>query len=80
MKYFYFKHVINLLLATLEWIPTTPNNAAQLSNRAVVASHEDHDGSPLWVIRSKFEGDLVPGKLAIKHMSAYVPWGRKELF
>lgn len=63
---------------TVEWVPTTPNNAAQLTNRAVVAGYEGHDGSPLWVIRSRFEGDLIPGKLAIKHRSAYVPWGGKE--
>ncbi|XP_072950038.1 uncharacterized protein [Epargyreus clarus] len=62
----------------IEWIPTTPQNAHALSDRAVVAGYEGHDGSPLWVIRAKFGSDLIPGKLAIKHRSAYVPWGGKE--
>ncbi|XP_047025859.1 uncharacterized protein LOC124634355 [Helicoverpa zea] len=62
----------------IEWIPTTPSDAHGLSNRAVVGGYEGHDGSPLWVIRARFEGDLIPGKLAIKHNSAYVAWGGNE--
>lgn len=62
----------------MEWIPTTPDDAAQLTNKAVVAGYEGHDGSPLWVIRSWFECNLIPGKLAINHKSAYVPWGGQE--
>ena len=49
-----------------------------LSDRAVVGGYEGHDGSPLWVIRARFEGDLIPGKLALKHRAAYVPWGGDE--
>lgn len=49
-----------------------------LSDRAVVAGFEGYDGSPLWVIRARFEGDLIPGKLAVKHKAAYVPWGGDE--
>ncbi|XP_004930634.1 uncharacterized protein LOC114246481 [Bombyx mandarina] len=63
---------------TIEWVPTTPQNASILSEKAVVAGYEGHDGSPLWVIRSQFQGDLIPGKLCVKHFSAYVPWGGKE--
>ncbi|CAH0583133.1 unnamed protein product [Chrysodeixis includens] len=62
----------------VEWIPTTPNDAAAYTERAVVAGYEGHDGSPLWVIRARYDGDLIPGKLAIKHRAAYVPWGGKE--
>ncbi|XP_075976515.1 uncharacterized protein LOC142976828 [Anticarsia gemmatalis] len=62
----------------LEWIPTTPYNASSLTDRAVVAGYEGHDGSPLWVIRARFEGDLIPGKLAAKHCAAYVAWGGNE--
>lgn len=59
-------------------MPTHVNDAYKLTNRAVVAGYEGHDGSPLWVIRARFEGDLLPGKLAIKHKAAYVPWGGRE--
>ncbi|XP_053605349.1 uncharacterized protein LOC128672313 [Plodia interpunctella] len=62
----------------VEWIPSNTTSAQSLADRAVVAGYEGHDGSPLWVIRARFEGDLIPGKLAIKHRSAYVPWGGKE--
>ncbi|GBP08109.1 hypothetical protein EVAR_2908_1 [Eumeta japonica] len=63
---------------SIEWIPTTPTAAASLSERAVVAGYEGYDHSPLWVIRARLEGDLVPGKLAINHKAAYVPWNGKE--
>ncbi|CAG9579770.1 unnamed protein product [Danaus chrysippus] len=62
----------------VEWIPTTPNEAHVFGNRAVVAGYEGYDHSPLWVIRARFEGDLIPGKLAIQHKAAYVPWGGTE--
>ncbi|XP_048007033.1 uncharacterized protein LOC125242310 [Leguminivora glycinivorella] len=62
----------------IEWIPSSTTEAASLSDRAVVAGYEGHDGSPLWVIRARFEGDLIPGKFAAKHRAAYVPWGSKE--
>lgn len=63
----------------VEWIPCTDFNAEALTHRAVVAGYEGHDGSPLWVIRAHHEGDIIPGKLAIKHKSAYVPWGGQEV-
>ncbi|CAH0723654.1 unnamed protein product, partial [Brenthis ino] len=62
----------------IEWVPTNASDAHHLTNRAVVAGYEGHDGSPLWVIRARYEGDLIPGKLAIKHKAAYVPWGGRE--
>ncbi|XP_073952262.1 uncharacterized protein isoform X2 [Choristoneura fumiferana] len=62
----------------VEWVPSSPQTAASLSDRAVVAGYEGHDGSPLWAIRAHFQGDLIPGKLPIKHRCAYVPWGGKE--
>lgn len=64
--------------APVEWVPTTPANAHTLADRAVVAGYEGYDQSPLWIIRAKFEGDVIPGKLAAKHRSAYVPWGGAE--
>lgn len=59
-------------------MPATTSSATSLTNRAVVAGYEGHDGSPLWVIRARLEGELIPGKLAIKHHGAYVPWDGKE--
>lgn len=62
----------------IEWIPSTTMDAHNLSNRAVVAGYEGYDHSPLWVIRARYEGDMIPGKLAIQHKAAYVPWGGNE--
>ncbi|XP_068623625.1 uncharacterized protein [Battus philenor] len=64
--------------SVVEWIPTTPRDAQVLSDKAIVAGYEGYDGSPLWVIRARYEGDLIPGKLAVKHLAAYVPWGGNE--
>lgn len=64
--------------AGIEWVPSSPRDAPSLSDRAVVAGYEGHDNSPLWVIRGKVQGDLLPGKLAVKHHAAYVPWDGKE--
>ncbi|RVE53551.1 hypothetical protein evm_001692 [Chilo suppressalis] len=62
----------------VEWVPSNCLAAEQLTQRAVVAGYEGYDGSPLWLIRSQYDEDLIPGKLAIKHKVAYVPWGGKE--
>ena len=63
----------------IEWVPSNPRDAQYtLGDRAVVGGYEGYDGSPLWVIRARFEGDLIPGKLAVKHHAAYVAWGGKE--
>ncbi|XP_059058483.1 uncharacterized protein LOC131851940 [Achroia grisella] len=66
------------LTSVVEWIHTNPTGAVALVDKAVVAGYEGHDGSPLWVIRARYEGDLIPGKLAIKHRVAYVAWGGRE--
>ncbi|KAJ0177812.1 hypothetical protein K1T71_006685 [Dendrolimus kikuchii] len=63
----------------IDWVPSTPTTAASLSHRAFVAGKEGWDGSPLWVIRSHHSGEFVPGKLAIKHRSAYIPHAGKEI-
>lgn len=67
-----------LIPAQIEWVPATTSSATSLTNRAIVAGYEGFDGSPLWVIRARYESDLIPGKLAIKHHGAYVPWDGKE--
>ncbi|XP_052750095.1 uncharacterized protein LOC128200510 [Galleria mellonella] len=61
-----------------EWIQATPCDAPELSDRAVVAGYEGYDCSPLWVIRAWHAEDLIPGKLAVAHGAAYVPWGGLE--
>ncbi|KAF5276753.1 hypothetical protein FQR65_LT16203 [Abscondita terminalis] len=38
----------------------------------------DTGGEPLYVIRSNFQGALIPGKLVASHRSGYVPWGGNE--
>ncbi|XP_063541673.1 protein enabled-like [Cydia strobilella] len=62
-----------------EWIPTTATMANQLTGRAVVGGHEGWDGSPLWVIRAWHAGDLIPGKLSIRHCAATVVHDGKEI-
>ncbi|XP_026318572.1 uncharacterized protein LOC113229255 [Hyposmocoma kahamanoa] len=69
---------VSVTSTTVEWVPATTSSATSLTNRAVVAGYEGHDGSPLWVIRARLEGELIPGKLAIKHHGAYIPWDGKE--
>lgn len=63
----------------IEWVQSSPNTASTLTHRAFVAGREGWDGSPLWVIRSHHSGELIPGKLAIKHRSAYIPHAGKEI-
>lgn len=46
----------------------------------MIAGYEGYDQSPLWVIRARYQGELLPGKLAIKHHAAYVPWDGMENF
>nr|XP_022920670.1 uncharacterized protein LOC111429093 [Onthophagus taurus] len=38
----------------------------------------EENGEPMFVIRSQFEGGLIPGKLLSSHGVAYVPWGGTE--
>ncbi|XP_061704752.1 uncharacterized protein LOC133516049 [Cydia pomonella] len=63
----------------IDWVPATGFSAPGLVERAFVAGKEGWDGSPLCVIRAHHSGELVPGKLAIKHRSAYIPHGGKEV-
>ncbi|XP_048006920.1 uncharacterized protein LOC125242230 [Leguminivora glycinivorella] len=63
----------------IDWVPATGFSAPGLVERAFVAGKEAWDGSPLCVIRAHHSGELVPGKLAIKHRSAYIPHGGKEV-
>ncbi|KAM3967058.1 putative proline-rich receptor-like protein kinase PERK11-like [Aphomia sociella] len=63
----------------IDWIQVTANTAQQYQHRALIAGKEAWDGSPLCVIRAHHSGELVPGKLAIKHRSAYIPHSGREL-
>ncbi|XP_069357278.1 lysosomal proton-coupled steroid conjugate and bile acid symporter SLC46A3-like isoform X2 [Maniola hyperantus] len=63
----------------IDWVPTTPGEAHTLYGRAYPAGKEGWDGSPLWVIRSYHNGGLVPGKLAVKHRAAYIPFAGREI-
>ncbi|XP_023939955.2 IQ motif and SEC7 domain-containing protein 2-like [Bicyclus anynana] len=63
----------------IDWVPTTPAEAHTLYGRAYPAGREGWDGSPLWSIRAHHNGGLVPGKLAIKHRAAYIPFAGREI-
>ena len=62
-----------------DWVPTTAMMASSLTGRAVVGGHEGWDGSPLWVIRAWHNGDLIPGKLSVRHNSASIVYDGKEI-
>ncbi|XP_028170013.1 sulfated surface glycoprotein 185-like [Ostrinia furnacalis] len=62
-----------------DWIPTTSTTASHLSGKAVLGGHEGWDGSPLWVIRSWHNGDLIPGKLSVRHNAASIMYNGKEV-
>lgn len=62
----------------VEWVPTNSDHVHTLSDRAVVAGYEKHNGSALWVIRAKFEGNLIPGKLVLNSKTAYFGWDGQE--
>ncbi|CAH2085541.1 unnamed protein product [Euphydryas editha] len=63
----------------IHWVPSDPSSARNLKEMALVVGREAWDGSPLWAIRSHHSGHLIPGKLAIKHKAAYVPYYGKEV-
>ncbi|CAK1544065.1 unnamed protein product [Leptosia nina] len=63
----------------VEWVPTTSHAADSLSSRVFVTGREGWDDSPLWTIRAHHNGHLIPGKLAIKHKAAYIPFSGKEV-
>lgn len=62
-----------------DWVPSTATTALNLSGKAVIGGHEGWDGSPLWVIRAWHNGDLIPGKLSIRHNAASVMYDGKEI-
>ncbi|CAH0401522.1 unnamed protein product [Chilo suppressalis] len=62
-----------------DWIPTTATTAHNLSGKAVLGGREGWDGSPLWVIRAWHCGDLIPGKLSVRHNTASVMYNGKEI-
>ncbi|CAH0399177.1 unnamed protein product [Chilo suppressalis] len=63
----------------IDWVSATTSSAVNYSHRAFVGGREGWDGSPLWIIRAHHSGEFIPGKLAIKHRAAYVPYCGKEV-
>lgn len=63
----------------IDWVQASSTTIHSFHGRAFVAGHEGWDNSPLWVIRARYGGDFVPGKLAAKHQTAYIPFGGKEV-
>ncbi|XP_041968107.1 uncharacterized protein LOC121725282 [Aricia agestis] len=63
----------------IDWAPATTSTANSLMTQAYYAGREGWDGSPLWVIRAHHNGNLVPGKLAIHHKAAYIPFAGLEV-
>ncbi|XP_068625620.1 uncharacterized protein [Battus philenor] len=62
-----------------DWVPTTATTSGHLAGKAVLGGHEGWDGSPLWVIRAWHNGELIPGKLSVRHCSATVTYDGKEV-
>ncbi|XP_023948408.1 uncharacterized protein LOC112053267 [Bicyclus anynana] len=62
-----------------DWVPTTSTTANSLTGKAVIGGHEGWDGSPLWVIRAWHNGDLIPGKLSVRHNAASIMFNGKEI-
>ncbi|CAG4945288.1 unnamed protein product [Colias eurytheme] len=63
----------------IDWVSTTTHAAESLTNRVFVTGREGWDGSPLWTIRAHHNGNLVPGKLAVVHRAAYIPFAGREI-
>lgn len=61
------------------WASTTTNVPLSIKLKALVAGKEGWDGSQLYIIRARHAGELIPGKLSIKHRAAYVPHMGKEV-
>ncbi|XP_075986769.1 uncharacterized protein LOC142983668 [Anticarsia gemmatalis] len=62
-----------------DWVPTTALMATTYTGRAVVGGHEGWDGSSLWVIRGWHNGDLIPGKMSVRHNAASITYDGKEI-
>ncbi|CAH0583069.1 unnamed protein product [Chrysodeixis includens] len=58
----------------IEWIAATTFDVSRLAQKAFVGGEDRSDGSPLYVIRAQHEGGLVPGKLSIKNLAAYIAY------
>ncbi|VVC97395.1 unnamed protein product [Leptidea sinapis] len=63
----------------IDWVPATPSTAYTLASRAFITGREGWDKSPLWTIRVHRDENLIPGKLAISHGTAYIPFNGKEV-
>ncbi len=60
--------------AAVEWAPSDVTNNAS----AAVPAGRSPDGTPSYLIRSSFQGSLIPGKYNPRAKAAYVAWGGKE--
>ncbi|XP_075976516.1 uncharacterized protein LOC142976829 [Anticarsia gemmatalis] len=67
-----------LLEYVVQWVPTTVARAIELSEWAVVAGYEHADQTPIWLIRSWYDGHLIPGKLMICHNRALIGLDDRE--
>ncbi|KAG6465694.1 hypothetical protein O3G_MSEX015325 [Manduca sexta] len=63
------------MASTIHWIATTSDDASHLAPIAVVGGEEIYcnNKQALWVIRAKYECDLIPGELNSQCHTAYVP-------
>jgi hypothetical protein len=57
----------------VEWVPASPSSPEHLTGRAVLGGKE-YDGNPIWIIRSWCDGNLIPGRLALRQKSALIPF------
>ncbi|KAL0851413.1 hypothetical protein ABMA28_007223 [Loxostege sticticalis] len=57
-----------------QWIDMS---GGQVPPGAVVGG-QDRSGEPMYVVRARHKGAIIPGKLVQSHGAAYVPWGGKE--
>lgn len=55
------------------WVPAS---SGQVPPRAFPGGEDN--GEAVYVIRSNFQGALIPGKLVASHGQGYVPWGGSE--
>ncbi|KAF5296192.1 hypothetical protein FQA39_LY12646 [Lamprigera yunnana] len=59
---------------TQQWVSSSSGNVPP----GAFVGGNDTSGEPLYVIRSNFQGAVLPGKLVPSHRSGYVPWGGNE--
>lgn len=63
----------------MEWVPSTIKTAGELVNKAVVAGY-DIDESDLWIIRARFMGEVIPGKLNHQYGLAFVAHKKDDIY